>query len=127
MASSEGGVTRFAEAVPCDEMCRFGHANTHRPKHCDGMRHDCGLRIFGKLQLVVGPFAHQPEEMLVQRFVDFVEHVPCGAAGLGERCAHAGCLTALPRENECAHLSPCYEPPARLGRCAEIAKAGEHQ
>ena len=70
-----------------------------------------------------GPVAHQPEQILAERLVDFVEHVAGGPAGLGERGAHADRLAALPRKKECAHLRPCYEPSGRLGRCGGIAKA----
>ena len=70
------------------------------------MRHDRRLRIFGELELVVRPFAHQPEQVLAERLVDLVEHVLRGPARLGERGAHADRLAALPRKNECAHRQP---------------------
>ena len=72
------------------------------------MRHDRRLRILRQLQLIVRTFAHQPEQVLAQRLVDFVENVLRGSARLRERRAHADRLAALPRKNECAHRSPCW-------------------
>src|SRR5689334_19001502 len=87
------------------------------------MRHDCGLRVLGKLELVVRPLAPQPEQILAERLVDLVEHVLRAPARPGQRGAHPDRLAALPRKNECAHRDPCYEPSGRLGRRAAIAKA----
>src|SRR5690242_7709100 len=74
------------------------------------MRHDRRLRIFGQLQLVVRPLAHQPEQVRPKRLVDLVEHVSRGPARLGERRAHANGLAALSRKKECAHSSPVCSP-----------------
>ena len=61
------------------------------------MRHDRGLRILGELELLIGPIAHQPKQVLSERLVDFVEHVLRGPARLSQGSAHADGLTALPR------------------------------
>ena len=65
-----------------------------------------GCAFSVSLQLLLRPFAHQPEEVLAERLVDLVEHVARGAAGLGQRGAHADRLAALSRKKECAHLVP---------------------
>ncbi len=69
----------FAEAVPGDEVRGLGELNAAIPgqhrEHRDRVRHDRRLRILGQLELVVGPLAHQPEQMLAQRLVDLVEHI----------------------------------------------------
>ena len=89
------------------------------------MGHDRRLRILGELELLVGTFAHQPEQVLAERLVDLVEHVLRGPARIGERRAHADGLASLSGKNECAHRLPCsvMNRGGRLGRGGTIAKA----
>src|SRR5437763_3103090 len=91
------------------------------------MRHNRRLRILGEFELVVGPFAHQPEKALAERFVDFVEHVLRGAARLRERGAHAHRLAALPGKDERAHESPSDGPARRLAPRQAPVKATQEQ
>ena len=94
-----------------DELRRLAQLDAafpgQRREHRQRMRHDRGLRIFGQLELVFRPLAHQPEQVLAERLVDLLEHVAGRAAGLGERRAHADRLAALPGKKKCAHLGPC--------------------
>src|SRR5688572_31680520 len=39
------------------------------------------LGVLGQRQLLVGPFAHDPRQLLPERFVDFLEHLARGGAG----------------------------------------------
>ena len=81
----------------------------HHPKSRDCIGHDRGLGIFRQGQLVERSLTHQLEQILLQRVIDFLENFPGGAAGLGERLAHADCLAPLPRKNKCTHMNPhCY-------------------
>ena len=97
----------FAEAVAGDEVRRLGKIDAaflrQRSEYRHRMRHDRRLRIFREPQVLVRPVAHQAEEVLSERFVDLVEDVARGAAGLGQSGAHADGLAALSRKKECAH------------------------
>ena len=62
------------------------------------MGHDCRLRIFRELELLIGSFAHQPKQVLSQRLVDLVEHVLRGPARPRQDCAHPDDLASLTRE-----------------------------
>src|SRR3546814_1105449 len=64
------------------------------------IRHDRGLGIFGERQLVLGTFAHQLEQLLAERVVDFLKHLARVTRCLGERLAHADRLAALTRKDE---------------------------
>src|SRR3954453_14679587 len=92
-----------------DKARKVGKRNTESSEYGDRMRHDRGLCILGELELLVGAFAHEAEEVLAERLVDLVEHILCGSARLGQSCAHADVLAPLPRENECAHRLPCSD------------------
>ena len=50
-----------------------------RAEHRQRMGHDRRLGIFGELELVLRPLAHQLEEVLAECFVDLAEHVAGGA------------------------------------------------
>ncbi len=67
--------------------------------------HDCGLGIFGQRQVRLRPFGHKPEQILADRFIDFLKHVARGGAGGGEIGPHAHRLAALAGKNERAHRS----------------------
>ena len=60
---------------------------------------------FGKHELVVGALAHDREELLPERFVDFLEYLARRGAGIGQLGPHADLLAALAREDECSHLN----------------------
>ena len=108
-AAAQGRI--FAEAVAGDEassLCQLDAALLRqRGEHGHGMRHDRGLGIFGEPQVLVRSLAHKAEEVLPERLVNLLEDVARGAARLGQRCAHADRLAALPRKKECAHHRPC--------------------
>jgi len=62
-----------AKRVPGDEARMFGKIESafafEHADHRHARRHDRGLRIFGQLELVLWPFAHQPEQILSERLV----------------------------------------------------------
>ena len=70
------------------------------------MRHDRRLGIFGELELVLRPVPHQPEQVLAERLIDFVENVVRGSARFGERGAHADRLAALPGKMNARIFAP---------------------
>ena len=76
----------------------------------DGIGHDRGLGIFGQRQVGLRPAAHQPEQALPQRVVDFLKHLARNRARLGQRLAHADSLAALPRKDECPHVRSLMHP-----------------
>ena len=100
----------FAEAVAGDIAAqifqRLAAVFFHDPQGRDGIGHDRRLRIFGQGQFFGRAFAHQLEQILLQRVIDFLENFAGGAAGLGKRLAHADRLAALSRKNKCAHDHP---------------------
>ena len=73
-------------------------------QHRDGVGHDRRLGVFGEGKLVLRPLAHQREQLLAERIVDFFEHRARGGTGIGEVRTHADLLAALPREYKRAHL-----------------------
>ena len=61
---------------PATKLATSARSNAPSSReHRDRMRHDRRLRILGELELVLRPLAHQPEQVLAERLVDFVEHV----------------------------------------------------
>ena len=89
----------FAQAVPGDEHrpCRRIETPPSRSSTRsvgDRIRHDRRLGIFGQHQLRLRPFAHQAEQVLAQRLVDFLETSRATGDGGGERlrpCRPTGC------------------------------------
>ena len=47
-----------------------------------------------------GPLEHQAGKLLLQGFVDFLEHLAGGGKGAGEVASHTDGLAALAREDE---------------------------
>ena len=62
-------------------------------RHAD--RHEAGLRILGKAQLVIGPFEHQAAQVLLKGIVDFFEDQTRRRKCLGEVAAHTDRLRPL--------------------------------
>ncbi|MNE54525.1 hypothetical protein D3C80_1493080 [compost metagenome] len=93
----------FAQRVTGDKA-GLGHVHAEldlqhpRRRRRDG--HQGRLGVFGQGQLVFRAFAHQVEQLLVQRVVDLGEDVACAGEGLGESCAHADALAALTGEEK---------------------------
>ncbi len=87
---------------------RHAALNGQRAEHRQRMSHDRRLRIFGQLEVVLRPLAHQLEQVLPQGLVDLAEYVAGGGAGLGKGRAHADRLAALSRKQKCAHHSPLF-------------------
>ena len=69
----------------------------------DGIGHDRGLSIGRQREFGIRPFAHQREQLLVQRVVDFLKGLARGGAGFGEVGTHADLLAPLPGEDESSH------------------------
>jgi len=100
----------LAEAVARDIAAqilqRLAAVLFHDPQGRNRVGHDSRLRILGQGQFVGGPLAHQLEQTLLQRVIDFLENFASGAARFGKRLAHADRLAALSRKNKCAHDDP---------------------
>jgi hypothetical protein len=100
----------FAQRVPGDIIALIGQAKPallfQYAQRRDGIRHDRRLRVLGQCQITLWPVAHDTEQMLAQRLVDFLKHMFRMAARLRQRLAHADRLAALPRKDECAHDDP---------------------
>ena len=120
----------FAEAVPGDELRRFPRSTP--PSRVSAANTAIELAMIAgwafsvSLSSSSGPSRISRNRFWPERLVDLLEHVARGAAGFGQRRAHADRLAALPRKKECAHdrsLSSSYDR-ARLGRRRRIAKAG---
>ena len=65
-------------------------------QHGERVRHQGGLGVLGQGQFLAGAFEHQSGELLLQGFVDLLEHLARGGEGGGEVASHADGLAALP-------------------------------
>ncbi len=64
------------------------------------MGHQGGLGVLGQDEFFPGALEHQAGKLLLQGFVDFLEHLAGGGKGAGEVASHADGLAALAREDE---------------------------
>ena len=94
----------FAQRVPGDESrvaaeidTGFGFERAQRRKR---NRHQRRLRIFGQRQRLRRTVPDRLAELLAERGIDFLEHLPRRRKGLGQALAHADRLTALAGKNE---------------------------
>src|SRR5665213_2968268 len=90
-----GDVRRMTLEV---EPAFLGHDAHRREAH----RHQGGLGVLRELKLAFGAFEDDPGKLLLQRLIDFLEHVARRLKGGVQVAAHADGLRALPRENESA-------------------------
>ncbi len=71
-----------------------------RPHRRQAHRHQRRLGVLGEGEVLDRTFLHQPEQSLIQRVVDFLEHLAGGREGLGQLGAHADSLAALAGKGE---------------------------
>ena len=70
------------------------------------------LRIFRQRQRLRGAVPHRLAELLAERSIDFLEHLPRRRKSFGQGFAHADRLTALAGKYE----SRCHPLPLKVGR-----------
>jgi len=82
----------------------LGHVHAEldlqHPRRCGGYRHQGRLSVLGQGQLVFRAFAHQVEQLLVQRVVDLGEDLAGAGEGVRQCSAHANALAALSGEEK---------------------------
>ena len=101
---SQGGI--LAKGVPghkCSALDRHAEFPLEGPRDGQANGHQCGLRVFGKGQLVLWTVLHKGEELLAEGLIDLLKDLPRSAKGFGEVNTHADGLAALTRKQECAH------------------------
>ena len=64
------------------------------------MRHQRGLGVFGQRKFFVRSLEHQLGQLLLQGFVDFLEHFPGGCESRRKVATHADGLAALAWEDK---------------------------
>src|SRR5690606_23596814 len=69
-----------------------------------------GLRVGGQDELFLGALAHDSRQVLPERLVDFLEHLPRHGAGIGQLGPHADLVAALPGKHECGHHRLLFSP-----------------
>src|SRR5437763_14866464 len=98
MSGHEPGIARKIEP-----SLRFQYAH-----HGNRRRHERRLRVLGKRELLRGSLPDDLREILVERCVNFREHLARRDERIRQRLAHANGLTALTGKDESARHLPAW-------------------
>ena len=87
----QGGI--FAQRMAGDESAGSGHIEAaftlQNPPDRMADRHQGRLRVFRQDEVLLRALEHQPGEVLTERLVDLLEHLPGGGEGLRQLPPHA--------------------------------------
>ena len=134
---------RSSRAVSASEKAPTAHSAVYSPSECPATQSPfsasatppsfsstrsvamalamiAGWAFSVRVSSVFRPFAHDREQLLVERLVDFLEHFARGGAGFGKLGAHADLLAALAGKDECSHVQ---SPLCRRGPMSRVRRS----